>query len=151
MEKKAKYFCVRREVPLQQKLPSDSETVRKLDMGEAFQVIDGPKEEKVGPCSRVKVVSTRDGATGWATVRANKVRAWTAKYKVAVPTPMHDQLDPENAKEVSKLTLGEEVEILEDPVEHGKEIRAKCKSSRNKAVGFVSLRNAEGKVNLNSQ
>merc|ERR1712137_1430915 len=59
-----KYFSVRRETQLNKRFEG-TDMVRKIDAGETFKVLEGPKVEKSAPESRIKVRVIGDGSEGW--------------------------------------------------------------------------------------
>merc|ERR1712019_302690 len=64
-EAATKYYSVKKEVELQKKFQSDSESSRKMDIGETFQLLEGPRDEKAVPEVRAKVRCVKDGSIGW--------------------------------------------------------------------------------------
>lgn len=65
--------------------------MRKLDIGEAFEVIEGPKTDEVRSLTRVKARTKNDGKEGWVTLKGNQGKAYAEESdkhyicKLAVP------------------------------------------------------------------
>jgi len=49
----------------------EGQLIRKLDIGEFVDVLEGPKEDESVRIFRVRARAEKDGATGWATIRGN--------------------------------------------------------------------------------
>jgi len=146
-EQSTKHFCVLQETPLTQEFSSakPGEEVRKLAKGEAMQVLEGPKQENHAPATRAKVKALSDGATGWITLKKGSTRSWTPCYRCQAESPMHKVMIAEGAEVVRHIVVGEELEFLEGPAEDGNALRIKAKAAKDGAVGWVSVRDAEGK------
>jgi len=149
----SKYYSVLKEVPLQKKFSTEDagETVRELAVGEALNLLEGPKKEPTPAQVRVKVRAVSDGAIGWLSRKEKNVKLWTPMYRsLAAGTPLHSQQNPEGAEVVRELTKGERLELLEGPVEEGKDIRMKGKAEKDGAIGWVTLKDGEGKKLLDN-
>lgn len=146
-EASGKHFCVLRDVPLTKKFPSNNpgEEVRILLKGEAMQALEGPKEETFAPEVRVKVKTMSDGMVGWMTLKNNNVKPWTPYYKCKAAAPIHDTLTVEGAKELRQAEVGESFELMEGPTQEGKELRMKARAEKDGALGWVTIKDAEGK------
>jgi len=146
-EPSTKHFCVLKEVPLTKKFPSGDcgEEVRKLEKGEAVQGLEGPKEEVHAPEIRVRVKAVADGVEGWLTKTKANMKPWTPHYTCKVATPLHEGLAVEGATVVREAGAGEKFELLEGPTEHEGVLRMKAQSEKDDAVGFVTIRDKDGK------
>jgi len=150
-EASSRHYSILQDVPLQKKFPSEgSEDIRVLAKGEAIQVLEGPKEETFPPQIRIKGRALSDGATGWFTMKNENLKPWSPYYKCTKPTPIHDGRNAEEAKLVRQLEAGEAAELLEGPVEEGKEQRMKVRVEKDGIVGWVTFKDGEGKFNLKS-
>jgi len=142
-----KHYVVRSEVPLTKAFPSENaETLIKLEKDQAIEVIEGPKAERVEPAVRVRGRALSDAAEGWITLKADTVRSWTPHYRCLVAGPLHKELKVEGAETVREIAKGELVELLEGPQEDGAVMRIKCRAEKDDAVGWITLRNTEGKA-----
>jgi len=149
-EASAKHFCILKEVPLTKKFPTSSagEEVRVLAKGEAMQVLEGPKEEQYAPEVRVKVKALGDGQVGWMTLKGDNVKPWTPYYKCKAAAPMHKtltSLQVAGAELIREIAAGENVELMEGPKEDGKDLRMQARAEKDGALGWVTIRDAEGK------
>merc|ERR1712232_1095056 len=125
------------------KYSPEGDVVRKVEVGEAFQVLEGPKEEKAPPEFRVKVRATGDGAEGW--VSKSCVKTWSPDYKVWHSTPLQDTRGvTEPTKIIRELEKGEHLEYLEGPFEEGQELRIKCKAKKDGVIGWGTLKDEKG-------
>uniref|UniRef100_A0A7S2QKR4 EF-hand domain-containing protein n=1 Tax=Zooxanthella nutricula TaxID=1333877 RepID=A0A7S2QKR4_9DINO len=146
-EASTKHFCVLHEVPLTKNFPSASsgEEVRKLAKGEAMQVLEGPKEESFTPEVRVKVKALTDGAVGWITQKKDVVKPWTPYYTCKVKAQLQESLAVEGATAVREIQVGERLELVEGPAHDGKVLRVKARADKDGAVGWVTVKDSEGK------
>lgn len=146
-EASSKHYRVLQDVPLTKLFPSakPGEEIRKLAKGEAMQVLEGPKEEKFFPEVRVKVKAASDGAFGWIALKKDSVRPWTPYYKCKSKVPLHSTLAADGAEVVRDVAVGESFELIEGPAEDGKVLRIKAKADRDGAVGWITVRDGEGK------
>jgi len=129
-----------------------SATLRKLEQGEVFEVLEGPSEDAASKVSRVRGRALKDGVTGWVSVRSNHGVTFlkpTEKpfLRVAKETVMHKQFDTASP-EVTKLQQDEVLEFLEGPREEavGSEVILKGSVSTDGAVGWITLKDAKGTI-----
>mmetsp|Transcript_19919 Transcript_19919/g.49710 ORF Transcript_19919/g.49710 Transcript_19919/m.49710 type:complete len:1953 (-) Transcript_19919:135-5993(-) len=146
-EASTKHYCVLQDMPLTKRFTSSSsgEEVRKLEKGEAMQVLEGPKEQSFPPETRFKGKALSDGAVGWVTITSKSVKSWTPFYKCKVAAPLHDQIATEGATVVRQVEVAEALELLEGPVHEGNELRMKARAEKDSAVGWVTIKDGEGK------
>merc|ERR1711957_516490 len=71
----SKKYSATHEIDLQLQMQSSSGLKRKLEVGETFSVLEGPREEKALPVKRVEVRALADGVTGWVSSNAS-VKKW---------------------------------------------------------------------------
>lgn len=146
-EASTKHFCVIKDVSLTKKFPSADagEEVRMLTKGEAMQVLEGPKEETYSPEVRLKVKTASDNIVGWITLQKDNVKPWTPFYKCKAEAPLHETLVVEGAAVVRQVAVGEKFELMEGPVTEGKDLRMKARSEKDGAVGWLTIKDGEGK------
>jgi hypothetical protein len=148
-EQTTKYYAVLKEVALQKRFQTaGSEEVRKMEAGEAFQVLEGPKGEKVPPEVRVKVRCLSDKAIGWISKKPDGLKDWSPMYRCLQATPVYDARSGaavEGSTLLKELTKGETLELLDGPFEDDKVIRMKGRSEKDGVVGWVTIKDAEGK------
>jgi hypothetical protein len=142
-EQTTKYFTVTKEVDLQKAFKSvdvQAETVRTLEVGEALQITDGPKDEKVPQAVRVKVRAVSDGSVGWTSLKDGFVKPWTPMYKCLEQVALHGSRVVEDSTEpLRELLKGENVELLEGPVSEGSARKIRCCAKKDGLVGWVVL------------
>mmetsp|Transcript_12353 Transcript_12353/g.33866 ORF Transcript_12353/g.33866 Transcript_12353/m.33866 type:complete len:1994 (-) Transcript_12353:112-6093(-) len=128
-----------------------STSIRKLEQGELFEVLEGPQEEPSSKVQRVRGKALRDGATGWVTLKSNTGTPFLkAREKpflwVTREADMLKEFD-DKAPKVRALNRDEVLELLEGPREasSSSEVHLKMKACREAAEsGWVTLRDAAG-------
>jgi len=104
----------------------DSKTLRRAEVGEVFEVLEGPVTEESTKLPRLKVRAMLDGQEGWVTQAGNKGTTFLEEggntfkcVKETILTQSFDiaaQQDPTKKKELTrKLKVGEIVEVVEWP------------------------------------
>eukprot|EP00928_Gymnodinium_smaydae_P006786 TRINITY_DN1241_c0_g3_i4.p1 TRINITY_DN1241_c0_g3~~TRINITY_DN1241_c0_g3_i4.p1 ORF type:complete len:1829 (+),score=752.40 TRINITY_DN1241_c0_g3_i4:367-5487(+) len=143
----AKCHAVLKEVELHKRFSSvgEPEVVRKLEVGESLQVLEGPKEEKSLPEVRLKVRAMSDRAVGWITRKDGKVKAWKPAYRCVDKVAVTDTRSTEGAKELRELAKGEVFELYEGPVAEAGATRMKGRAVKDGLVGWTTLKNQDGK------
>mmetsp|Transcript_23922 Transcript_23922/g.38200 ORF Transcript_23922/g.38200 Transcript_23922/m.38200 type:complete len:2017 (-) Transcript_23922:43-6093(-) len=94
--------------------------VRKVDMDEVLEVIDGPKTDSKSALSRVKVKACVDGAEGWVTISGNQGKVFLEEeekpfYVALKEVPLDKEFEPAAEEPIRKLKVDEVVEVLEGP------------------------------------
>lgn len=147
-EASSKHYTVLQDVPLQKKYGSnspDQALVRTLEKDEAIEALDKPKEEVFAAESRIKGRALADGAVGWITLKGDNMKNWSPYYKCKKAVPMHKGAVIEEEMVVRELAVGEVVEFIEGPRTEGKDVRIKARSEKDGAVGWVTIKDGEGK------
>merc|ERR1712151_1242620 len=119
-EPATKYYSVKKEVALEKRFQSAGAEIRKMDVGETFQLLEGPRDEKVQPEVRAKVRCARDGKVGWISKKAGAVKDWKSTYKCLDKLSMYDSragATSEESKVVCELQKGDSVEMIDGPFE----------------------------------
>merc|ERR1712151_977893 len=147
-EQMTKYYSVNKEVQLEKRFQTaGAEAIRKMEVDETFQLLEGPRDEKATPEVKAKVRCVRDGKVGWISKKAASIKAWSPVYKCLDKVPLSDSLAGatlEESKVLRELQKGEEVELIEGPVEDGKDIRIRCRATKDGLVGWASVK-SDGK------
>lgn len=149
MEASTKHYSVLKETPLQKKLSSSSDRVRMVAQGEAVEVLEGPKKETFPPESRVRVRSMRDGQEGWVSLLDDHVKPWTPHYRCKVQVPFQDTIK-EDAVTVRQIEVGERLDMLDGPKAEDGALWIKAKAVKDSTVGWVLVKDKEGKRFLES-
>jgi len=146
----SKHYTVVAETPLQKHFSSEtSGTIRMLVVGEAIHSLEGPKEETYPPQIRMKGRLLSDDTVGWIT-KADNVRPWSPYYKCVIATPLRCSDDTE-AEVIRQLSVGETVELQEGPMEQSDgAVRMKARAEKGGAVGWVTIKTADGKKVMQS-
>jgi len=127
-------------------------SVRKLELGEYVEVLDGPKVDSSG-LTRVRARAITDNKDGWVTVRGNQGTPFlqdSAKpcYFAAELVAMQDSFASADSKEVRQLKANEVVEVLEGPRKEvvGNALRGRGKTCSDGSVGWFTIKSKTGEV-----
>merc|ERR1712032_1055035 len=146
----SKHYAVLREVSLQSSPGDGAETSKTLKKDDGIELLDGPKEETPKPAVRCKVRAESDGKVGWITL-TEAVRNLAPYYRCKKATDMHEARATKDATVVRTIAANETVELLEGPVrDESKELRMKGRAEKDGATGWVTIKDAEGTVFLDS-
>lgn len=138
----------------------ESKTMRRLDVGEVVEVLEGPMEEAAVKVLRARVRLTKDDLEGWVTVAGNQGTTFLEEggnlFKVVTETILTDSfaLDGSSAKESSrkpltrKLKVGEVVEVREWAKKEEKSglMRMKCRVLSDGGTGWVTTVGNQGTI-----
>lgn len=132
----------------------ESNTLRRLDIGELIEVIEGPLTEPLTEVSRVRAKLMKDDVEGWITVKGSKntvfLQEATPVFKVVKETIMTDSflLDGGDSAKTTrrlkdttrKLKDGELVDVLEWPRKEEKSglMRMRCRARNDGVVGWAT-------------
>jgi len=130
----------------------DTKTVRRLDLGEVIEVVDGPRKEEATDVTRVHARAMSDGAEGWVTIEGNHgtvfLKEGGSTFKVVKDTILTECFQIDASKEESrkvkestrKLKAGEMLELREwgRTQEDTGLTRMKCKVKSDGMVGYVT-------------
>jgi len=92
--------------------------IRKLDVGETLEVLEGPQEDAVRSLSRVRVTAKKDGKDGWVTVKGNQGTSYAEesdKHYVCLQATTLEKSLATGSTEIRKVEEGEAFEALESP------------------------------------
>eukprot|EP00927_Polykrikos_kofoidii_P001028 TRINITY_DN10374_c0_g1_i1.p1 TRINITY_DN10374_c0_g1~~TRINITY_DN10374_c0_g1_i1.p1 ORF type:complete len:1956 (-),score=521.59 TRINITY_DN10374_c0_g1_i1:151-5910(-) len=149
-EKKDVFFDLDNSLVSTQSIPltsssdlTDSQEVRKLDVGETVVVLEQEAEDSTSGLWRAKVRATRDNQEGWITVKDNQGTSFaepnTKLYTCRRSTPMETRL-ASGSSAVRALEVGETVELLEGPKNDSKDVveRIKGRTVDDGTVGWFT-------------
>jgi hypothetical protein len=145
-----KHYTVVRPTRLSKGLKGDlsEATVREVEVGEALEIIDGPKVVKFEPLTRIKGKMLGDGLVGWINMKLDSMKLWTASYK-AVRVQALTQTVEEDSNQLREIANGEVLEHQDGPSPSpAGNMRVKVECSKDKQVGWVSLRDKDHKLLL---
>merc|ERR1711865_249918 len=142
----------------------ESKTLRRLEVGEVVELLEGPQEEESVKVMRLKVKVLKDDLEGWVTRSGNQGTLFLEEggnvFKVVAETIMTDgfSLDGSDAKASTKklkdttrkLKVGELVEVREWPSKEEKSglMRMKCRTRADGLTGWVTTVGNQGTVYL---
>lgn len=147
------YKCVKNTV-MSEELTIKSKTVRRLDVGEILEILEGPaKEDGVG-VQRAKCKAVQDEAIGWVTIAGNQGTAFLEPggncFTCVKETTLTDGLSIQDSKTVRKVAKGEVIEVLEfskkDASLDIKRIKGLCKLDG--ATGWITVAGNQGTTYL---
>eukprot|EP00929_Paragymnodinium_shiwhaense_P078671 TRINITY_DN407_c0_g1_i1.p1 TRINITY_DN407_c0_g1~~TRINITY_DN407_c0_g1_i1.p1 ORF type:complete len:2038 (+),score=907.90 TRINITY_DN407_c0_g1_i1:163-6276(+) len=149
-EKNDRLYICKVEVSLEKSMTSGSTKVKTIEKGEVFEMTDGPKTETIEGPSRMKGKSLLDNTEGWFTMVEKVTMPWETTHACKAATPLHKGAAVEGAEEVRSLAVGEKLSALAPPKkdEASGLLRLRCRADKDGAVGFVSVKDAEGNVLL---
>jgi len=143
------------DVALRSEHQPESEVIRELKLGEVLELIEGPREEKLGRDLRVRGASCSEDTSGWLQVRSKNgvvlAKLSTNIYKCVEAIAMTDTSDFDNCTMVRRIDSGEALEMIIDqdaakPGEGG--TRRKFKACRDGAEGWVTVEGSQRTVYL---
>jgi len=141
----------------------DSKTLRRLEVGEAVEVLEGPVEEEEVKVMRINAKAMKDGMEGWVSLSGNTGAIFLEEgahvFKVKAETILTEAflLDGSGVSDVAKkklstrkLKVGELVECLVWPnkEESSGLMRMKCRCRSDGATGWVTTVGNQGTVYL---
>jgi len=103
---------------------TEGKALRKLNVGEALEILEGPTEDTNRSLTRVKARSKTDGKEGWVTVRGNQGTCYaeeTDKHYVCIRETSLQKLFSTDSPPIRKLEKGEVIEANEGPKTETKE------------------------------
>jgi hypothetical protein len=140
----------------------DSKTLRRLEVGEVVEVIEGPVEEESAKLMRIHAKVMKDDIDGWVTIAGNQGTKFLEEggsvFKVVKETIMTNEFELDGDKKETqklkdttrKLKEGELVDVREWPKKEEKSglMRMKCKTKSDGKVGWVTTLGNAGTVFL---
>jgi hypothetical protein len=121
-----------------------SKVLRKLDQGETLQCIEGPVDDDVAGCSRIRVLAQKHDLEGWVTIKGNAGSCYAEEsgrmYVLSRPVALQTGLTSESST-VKMLEEGVSVEMIKGPMEETShsELRLKCRVADSGQLGWVTL------------
>eukprot|EP00927_Polykrikos_kofoidii_P076739 TRINITY_DN73779_c0_g1_i1.p1 TRINITY_DN73779_c0_g1~~TRINITY_DN73779_c0_g1_i1.p1 ORF type:complete len:2013 (-),score=491.47 TRINITY_DN73779_c0_g1_i1:180-6218(-) len=146
------FFCCASPVPLEPEysMKSGSTAIRMLKVDEAFEVLEGPRKLVFKDGLRLRGKACSDGAAGWLTVKDcnGVVYAESAGsfYVCRQMIALTDAREIRSSKVLRKLAKEESFKVLEGPFTDESVTRVRCEASKDKLVGWLTLRGNAGTV-----
>ncbi|CAJ1332756.1 unnamed protein product [Effrenium voratum] len=104
--------------------------VRKLEVGEALDILEGPSEDAVRSLSRAKVLAKKDGQEGWLTIKGNQGTSYaeeSERHYICSESIVLEAKFATGSTEVRRVEEGELLEALEEPKPETKEGVQRCR------------------------
>jgi len=136
-------------VAITETLDIESKQVRKLGLGELFEIYEGPKEDLETKVQRVRGRALKDGTEGWVAVE----NAQGTTYLKSIEKPFvwcsatTDLMSSSSgSKQIRQLAKGEVCELLQGPFEEtpDPELIMQCAASKDGVSGWITLRDTAG-------
>mmetsp|Transcript_121556 Transcript_121556/g.303297 ORF Transcript_121556/g.303297 Transcript_121556/m.303297 type:complete len:1318 (-) Transcript_121556:50-4003(-) len=134
-------------------IEDDSVVAQELQPGDVLELVEGPKEERIGSDARVRGVACHEEAVGWLQV-SDKNGTQLAQissniYKCSEAIAMTDVADFASCTMVRRIEAGEALELLADesavqPSEGGS--RRKFRACRDNREGWITMQGSQGTV-----
>lgn len=143
------YFRCLAESGFQKSFESCSAEVKKLALGEVVEVLEGPRKEIPDEALRLKVKSSKDGKTGFVTLKDSSgqstvelAKLMVCKQSIALTTTF----DIAAGKAIRKLEAGEVLEVLEGPNEDSVRSlsRVRAVAKKDGGEGWVTVKGNQG-------
>lgn len=142
VEETSKHYKCTKAVEVEGRFSAGSgPAVRTLEVGELFEVQDGPKTDTKQGASRVRGRSIGDGTSGWFTLTKQNMQLWSPSYKCKAPVDLFE--DADSSKLLRKLEAGESVEALEPPTLANKDeglVRIRLRAESDGAIGYATIK-----------
>jgi hypothetical protein len=128
----------------------DSSDERKLVVGEAVEIIEGPKKDDTLGLIRYRVKALADGREGWVSARGNEGTVFMKSsgkpcLYATKPVSIQDDIIRDSAKTLKVLGTHEVIELLEGPRKESDTnvSRAKAKTADG-IIGWFTFKDAKG-------
>jgi len=149
LEKCAKPYHCCKEADIQSGFDSSSPVVRKTQLGEVLEVLEGPRQEDTIEVLRARCKALKDGKVGWLTFddRSGSSPLELMKFLVCKQSiAFTNSFDIGEGKAIRKLDVGEILEPLEEPRTDSKRgfARVKARAKRDGKEGYVTLKGNQG-------
>lgn len=125
----------------------EGQTVRRLELKELVEVLEGPVEEASAKIQRVRCRAIFDGVEGWATITGNNGTEYLTvsdgNMEVLREVPLTEALEESNA--LRQLPVGQKLEVLEwDKKTPNEDVRLKVKVKGSSDIGWTTRATADG-------
>eukprot|EP00930_Biecheleria_cincta_P023470 TRINITY_DN1695_c0_g4_i1.p1 TRINITY_DN1695_c0_g4~~TRINITY_DN1695_c0_g4_i1.p1 ORF type:complete len:2021 (+),score=568.23 TRINITY_DN1695_c0_g4_i1:448-6063(+) len=118
--------------------------IRKLEVGEALELLEGPQEDAVRSLSRIRVLAKKDSKEGWVTLKGNQGTSYAEEsqkhYICKNSVPMESKLATGSAL-VRQIEKGEAFEGLDAPKAEKRESvqRARGRNLADSTEGWFTI------------
>jgi len=142
------YFC-EQEVQLQSGFNCNSPATHKVESGKVLEILEGPRNEPAVELFRVRGKASKDGKTGWVTLKGEQGSANIEKMKLfecKASIALTDSFDISAGKPIRKLDVGETLNVIEGPKEDPSRslVRVMVKTRKDSKEGWVTTKGNQG-------
>merc|ERR1719330_549290 len=115
-------------------------------------MLEGPRREILGNAIRARGKATRDGATGWFTVKSKQgqslVEPGKSTFTCTSGIALTNDMNIKDCKVLRKLDKGEVLMVVEGPIDDDAAgvTRIKVKASKDEMEGWVTTKGNAGSV-----
>jgi hypothetical protein len=150
-----KYMKVTREIAITpgfEIIGSKDRPVRKAELEEVFEILEGPKTDEGSGLERVRVRALVDSAEGWVSVKGNQGKTFLESvekpfYQCLKDASLESDFDSGSALKQT-LKADEILELVEGPRKEslGSVMRLRGKAVSDGKVGWFTVKDKSGKV-----
>jgi len=126
---------------------SEGKALRKLDVGELLEPVEGPQDDPVRSMTRIKARSKEDGKEGWVTMKGNQGTSYieeTSRFCVCRRKTGLESKFSTSSSGLRSVEEGDIFEVLEGP-------RSDVKEGAHRVRGRVLSDGSEGWFTLSSR
>jgi hypothetical protein len=153
-ETKKPFMHALREASLREKFDETSPLVRKLEIDEVVELLEGPRDWTAEPAVMLHVKASKDGVAGWVTLKDTGVTFASpskSTYVCRSTIAMTDSFDIQNCNIVRKVGVGEALEVVasDDQAKPDTDkaiTRLRFKAPRDGKEGWVTLKGNNGTI-----
>merc|ERR1719373_1516496 len=137
------YRVVQETVITTERTIKESKTIRRLEVNEVVEVLEGPLKDDSLDISRIRGYAVKDDSTGWVTVIGNSgalfLEEGPATYELLQDAALTTELEA-GSETVRTLRVGETFDVLtwDKKEEATGDVRLKAKAKSDGAVGWVT-------------
>jgi hypothetical protein len=132
-------------------LDTKEKMVRKAEVDEILEVLEGPAKDEKSGLDRVRVKALTDGAEGWISVKGNQGKTFMEKteklfFSCVRDAPLAKDFKSSSEAPVRVLKAEEVVELIEGPRSEilSNASRARVKASSDNKTGWVTIKDQTG-------
>lgn len=136
---------------MESEFSSGSGEAAKVKADDVVELVEGPRQEKLGSVMRMRGKAASDGKTGWFTLKDRAGNESATKggkcYTCTSSVAITDVLDIKSCKVLKKLAVDEVFTATEEPqIEEGGMERVKGKGLNDGVEGWVTIKGNAGTV-----
>jgi len=142
------FKCVTKTV-LTEDVGIKSKTIRKLEVGEFLEALEGPTKDEAASVMRYRCQCVNDKATGWVTFAGNQGTSFLEPggqtMTCVKETIVTDGLSVQDSKTLRRVAIDEKVDVIEHQKDEKSDVpRIKGKLKLDGLTGWVSVAGNQG-------